>query len=304
MKRKKRKPFIAALSSFIAPGLGQVYNGQLIKGIFFFIILLLLPLLLSLTGLHHNLSGLIAIFVISICLWLFIIGDAYFVAFKKKEIVLKPYNKGYVYLITVVFIIGITFTSSDIIRNKGLGLKPYQIPTGTMEPTLLAGDYIMVDVKYYKANELKRGDLVIFKYPKEPSKVFAKRVIALEGEKIEIKDKQVYINNRPINEPYKVHSDNQVYSQNDYFRYDDYKRDNFEPVIIPPGHCFVMGDNRDNSSDSRYWGFLPLSNIKGRVWFIYFSYKMEKGAYWKRWFGGIFKRLTRARWKRILRIVE
>jgi signal peptidase I len=142
----------------------------------------------------------------------------------------------------------------------------------------------------------------------DPAKDLVKRVIASEGDMIEIKDKQVYVNDNPIREHYKIHKDTQVYSRQAYFRYDEAIRDNFGPVKVPSGHCFVMGDNRDESYDSRYWRFLPLDKIKGRPWVTWFSYSAERNAHLKT---HIKDRLTRlvqyipkARWKRILRIIK
>lgn len=199
-------------------------------------------------------------------------------------------------------------------------VQAFQIPTGSMEPTLLIGDFLLVNKLAYEKpffpleekilpnKKIERGDIVVFKYPKEPDKDFVKRVIALEGETIEVKDKQVYINGSPISEKYKVHSDSQVYTKNEYYQYDGYIRDNFGPVVVPPGHCFAMGDNRDNSLDSRYWGFLPLSNIKGKPWVIYFSYRAEKDAYLKTSAGERIRKIAnfipRARWKRLLKIIK
>jgi len=199
-------------------------------------------------------------------------------------------------------------------------VQAFQIPTGSMEPTLLIGDFLLVN-KFIYANpvlllekkvlprkNIERYDIVVFKYPKDLTKDFVKRVIALEGEKIEIKDKQVYINDQPIPEQYKVHNDSQIYTKNDFFRYDDLIRDNFGPVTVPTGQCFVMGDNRDNSADSRYWGFLPLDYIKGKPWVIYFSYKAETDAYLKTsprdWIKKVSVFIPRARWNRMLRIVK
>lgn len=199
-------------------------------------------------------------------------------------------------------------------------VQAFQIPTGSMEPTLLVGDFLLVnkfayahtafswEEKILPRKEFERHDILVFKYPNELNKDFVKRVIAKQGEKLEIKDKQVYINDSPIVENYKVHSDDQVYSKDEYYRYDDFIRDNYGPIVVPPGHCFVMGDNRDNSADSRYWGFLPVENIKGRPWVIYFSYRAERDAYLKT---GVKDRLAKfvsfipkARWKRILRIIQ
>ncbi len=154
-------------------------------------------------------------------------------------------------------------------------VQAFQIPTGSMEPTLLVGDFLLVN-KFIHANtalplesvilprrDIRRGDIVVFKSPPDLSKDFVKRVIALPGETLRVKDKQVFVNDRPLEEKYKVHI------------YPNYimDGDNYGPVTVPPGHLFVMGDNRDNSADSRVWSFLPIDNIKGRPWIIYFSYK-------------------------------
>ena len=199
-------------------------------------------------------------------------------------------------------------------------VQAFQIPTGSMEPTLLIGDFLLVNKLVYSApatalertilprRDIRRQDIVVFKYPKELNKDFVKRIIALEGEKIEIKAKQVYVNDQPATESYKVHNDTQVFTKDGYYHYDDAIRDNFGPVVVPPGHCFVMGDNRDNSMDSRYWSFLPLSYIKGKPWVIYFSYRAERDAYTKTSLSERVKKfasfLPRARWGRMLRIIH
>jgi signal peptidase I len=199
-------------------------------------------------------------------------------------------------------------------------VQAFQIPTGSMEPTLLIGDFLLVNKLAYTRPVLplegvilphkviSRKDIVVFKWPKELTKDFVKRVIALEGEKVEIRDKQVFINDKPIDEPYKVHSDSQVYAKNDTYHYDDVIRDNYGPVVVPPGHCFVMGDNRDNSADSRYWGFLPLDNIKGKPWVIYFSYGAERDAWQKTSLRARLKKIVsfipKARWGRFLKVIN
>ncbi|MFC2158357.1 signal peptidase I [Acidobacteriota bacterium] len=199
-------------------------------------------------------------------------------------------------------------------------VQAFQIPTGSMEPTLLVGDFLLVNKLAYSnhssaveraflpGRKLQRHDIVVFKYPEELSKDFVKRVIALEGETVEIKDKQVYINDEPITEEYKVHSDSQIYKKSDFYQYDDFIRDNYGPQVVPPGHCFVMGDNRDNSMDSRYWKFLPVDYIKGKPWLIYFSYRAEDDAYLKTSLKERMKKLVnfipKARWNRILKKVH
>lgn len=199
-------------------------------------------------------------------------------------------------------------------------VQAFQIPTGSMEPTLLIGDFLLVNKMAYAKpvfslenkilphKRIRRHDIIVFRYPKDLSKDYVKRVIALEGEKTEIINKQVYINDKPISESYKVHGDSQIYMKNDYYQYDEVIRDNYGPLIVPPGHCFAMGDNRDNSHDSRYWGSLPLKYIKGRPWIIYFSYKAETGAYLKTGIRDRLKKfvsfIPKARWNRILRTIK
>lgn len=199
-------------------------------------------------------------------------------------------------------------------------VQAFQIPTGSMEPTLLVGDFLLVNKFAYTesvlpfeqallpSRDLKRYDIVVFKYPRELNKDFVKRIIALEGETVEIKDKQVYVNESPIPEEYKVHNDSQVYGKAGYYQYDDVIRDNFPPLTVPPGHCFVMGDNRDNSQDSRYWGCLPLHLIKGRPWVIYFSYKAERDAYLKTSLRERLRKfvnfIPKARWGRLLKVIK
>jgi signal peptidase I len=160
-------------------------------------------------------------------------------------------------------------------------VQAFQIPTGSMEPTLMVGDFLLVNKLVYAhtvfplenvilpRRDIRRGDIVVFKSPPDLSKDFVKRVIGLPGETLRIKDKQVYINDRPLDEKrYKVHI------------YPNYVMDgdNYGPVTVPRDRLFVMGDNRDNSADSRVWKFLPLDNIKGRPWTIYFSYKALSGS--------------------------
>jgi len=207
-------------------------------------------------------------------------------------------------------------------------VQAFQIPTGSMEPTLLVGDFLLVNKLVYAHSDfplekailphrdLKRGDIVVFKYPNDLAKDFVKRVIGLPGETLEIKDKQVFINGRPLEEKYKVHIYPEVYSRNGMsgssttteYQLDNINRDNFGPIVVPAGHIFAMGDNRDNSSDSRYWGPLPLDNIKGRPWLIYFSYKADRDSHLRTGFGDRIKKIVsfipRARWGRILKVVH
>jgi len=199
-------------------------------------------------------------------------------------------------------------------------VQAFQIPTGSMIPTLLVGDFLLVNKFVYDngtpaldrallpRRDIRRKDIIVFKYPNELSKDYVKRVIGLPGEKLEIRNKQIFINDQPLDEPYKVHSDHQVMAKNSFYNYDDTIRDNYGPVMVPPDHLFAMGDNRDQSSDSRYWGFVPIRYVKGRPLVIYFSYEAEKDAYEKTSIRDRLKKLVRfipkARWGRLLKIIH
>jgi signal peptidase I len=169
---------------------------------------------------------------------------------------------------------------------RTFAVQAYKIPSGSMIPTLLVGDYILVNrlayglrIPYYKYifrwGEIKRGDVIVFVFPEDPSKDFIKRVIALPGETIEIKRKKIYIDGREIEDKWGFFSDNYVGPP----------RDDFGPFQVPPEHVFVMGDNRDESNDSRFWGPVNIQNIKGKAFVIYFSWdSYEKSVRFSRVF--------------------
>lgn len=168
-------------------------------------------------------------------------------------------------------------------------VQAFKIPSGSMTPTLLVGDHILVNKFIYGVKipfinktviELKkpnRGDVIVFIYPIDKSKDFIKRVIAIEGDTVEIIDKKVYINGKPFADPYGIHCNGLIYPKGIQ------PRDNFGPLLVPESKVFVMGDNRDQSYDSRFWGFVDLNEIKGKAFIIYWSWdKSNFGARWNR----------------------
>lgn len=163
-------------------------------------------------------------------------------------------------------------------------VQAFKIPTGSMENNLLIGDHLIVNKFVFGPDggsmrhllpmrDMHRGDVVVFKYPEDPERDFIKRVIGLPGETLEVRDKRVYIDGRPINEPY-VHFLEPPEAPSEGHEVTSFDlRERYGPVKIPAGHVFVMGDNRDNSEDSRYWGFLPRQNVKGLALMVYWSYE-------------------------------
>lgn len=146
-------------------------------------------------------------------------------------------------------------------------VQAFKIPSGSMLPTLQIGDHILVNKFIYYFAPLKRGDIIVFKFPQDETRDFIKRVIGLPGETVEIRGKQVLINGVPLSEPYAVYSDGPFARAGD--------RDRLGPIVVPPGKLFMMGDNRDHSMDSRVWGFLDMPKIKGKAFIVYFSIRSE-----------------------------
>jgi signal peptidase I len=147
------------------------------------------------------------------------------------------------------------------------------VPTASMEGTILVGDHLFMDKLLYgpeiplvhwrlpALKAIHRGDIIVFRYPKDPSETFLKRVTALGGDQLEIRHGMLYVNSQPVQEPYAVHH-LPVHSPDE----------SWGPTVVPEGKLFVMGDNRDNSSDSRDWGFVPMDNVIGEPLFVYWSY--------------------------------
>ena len=165
-------------------------------------------------------------------------------------------------------------------------IQAFKIPSGSMEKTLLIGDHILVSKFAYGThipNEIpflniklfddiilsqevpKRGEIIVFKYPKNESRDFIKRVVGIPGDILEVRRQKVYVNNQLYEEEHVWHTET---PQNDRF----VPRDDFGPVVVPPKHLFMMGDNRENSQDSRFWGFLNINKVKGKALMVYWSW--------------------------------
>ncbi|MBF0343869.1 MAG: signal peptidase I [Nitrospirae bacterium] len=160
-------------------------------------------------------------------------------------------------------------------------IQAFKIPSGSMIPTLLIGDHILVekfsygiqlpfaDKKILVFNTPQRGEIVVFKFPEDTSRDFIKRVVAKEGDVVEIKEKKVYVNGKVLDEPYTQYVDTTG-------KKNSVPRDILGPITVPKGKLFVMGDNRDQSYDSRFWGFVDISLVKGEALIIYWSWDSNK----------------------------
>jgi len=168
-------------------------------------------------------------------------------------------------------------------------VQAFKIPSGSMKPTLQVGDHILVNKFIYgvkipylstvvlPVKDPQRGDIVVFKFPVDPRKDFIKRVIALPGDVVEIRDKTIFINARRVNHDFGVFSDPRTIAGNLK------PRDNLGPITVPKDALFVMGDNRDESFDSRFWGFVPIRDVSGKAFIIYWSWDSDDfNVRWRR----------------------
>ena len=168
-------------------------------------------------------------------------------------------------------------------------VQAFKIPSGSMQNTLLIGDYILVnkfiygvkipftDVTVIPVKKPRRGDIIVFRFPEDTSKDFIKRVVAVGGDTVEIKGKQVFVNGERQTGDFELHTDSAIWPQWNG------PRDNFPPTQVPEGKLFVMGDNRDHSNDSRFWGFVDLKAVRGKAFMIYWSWDKEDfGVRWSR----------------------
>jgi signal peptidase I len=214
-------------------------------------------------------------------------------------------------------------------------VQAFKIPTGSMEKNLLIGDHLLVNKLLYSPSagawedalfakrEIRRGDVIVFKYPEEPARDFIKRTIGLPGETVAVRGKAVYINGKLLKESYTYFGG--AYNNDPHPEmavapetlppddpaevFPDYpSAGHFGPVVVPADKLFVMGDNRDNSKDSRYWGFLPRDQVKGRALLVYWSYEAKRDEYGDRsvfqWIKDTASALGKTRWSRFFHLIR
>ncbi|MDX9820582.1 MAG: signal peptidase I [Syntrophales bacterium] len=201
----------------------------------------------------------------------------------------KPKSKIQEYVEAILIAILIAFFIRTFI------VQAFKIPSGSMKPTLQIGDHILVNKFIYgvkipllrttliPVTEPKRDDIVVFIYPEDRSKDFIKRLIGVAGDTVEVRNKKIFLNGKPYEDRHGVYTDDVVIPAALQ------KRDNFGPVTVPPGKIFVMGDNRDQSYDSRFFGFVDLKDVMGKAMIIYWSWNSEE---------------TNVRWSRIGQILR
>lgn len=216
-------------------------------------------------------------------------------------------------LIAVVFA---TFARTYVVQA-------FKIPSSSMEENLLVGDHILVNKFVFGPGSFGRdllpgrnvrlGDITVFRFPDEPSRDFIKRCMGVGGDRVEIRDKVVFVNDEPLDESgYVVHRDSRIYPRSIFLSEEYRKRDNFGPITVPDGELFFLGDNRDDSHDSRFWGTVPQEFVKGRALLVYWSFDAGYAStgwpgYWPRLrqlLEVVVKFPSRTRWRRSLRPIR
>ncbi len=278
---KPRRAWIAGIANF-APPLGHFYVGKPLRGVVLAVVMTIVSICSLLITLRP--AGRITIVLMVLLLligYVVPIADAAILARREsKEYIPKWSNRWYMYLLVVGLVVLLGNTIKPVLRVYLV--QAYKLPSASMTPTLLIGDHILADKTAYNFHPPERFDIVVFEFPEDPNKTFVFRVIGLPGETIEIRHKRVFINGTELSEPHAYFSE----ANND----DNVsKQESFGPLAIPEQRYFVLGDNRNRSYDSRFWGPVSRDKIYGLVHLVYFSWDYEN---------------TIVRWNRIGKLVE
>lgn len=251
---------MAGFLSLLTIGLGQIYNGQAKKGLFILFLPIILLLSIYVIPFLKFFWGLGFFVLVNLILKFYAIIDAFLAAKKMGEVTLKWYQNPLFYFLIILIQSGMVYFSTP----AGKTFESFKVPSLSMKPTLLIGDYLMADLTYFKKNEPKRGDVALILVPIRPEdpRTVLKRILGLPGDQIEIKGKKLFINN-------------QIYPE-DYVLYEKGGTGDFGPVTVQEDHLFVLGDNRDNAVDSRLWGQISMDHFIGKPLYIWFSKKDRK----------------------------
>lgn len=263
---KIKSPVISSIFSLILPGLGQVYNSQPVKGIVIYLIGIVGLLIYSLSKIQYHFYGLVVLVLLSLFYYLYAFIDSIIVSRRSSPDEPKSYNKWYVYLLILLLSAIVNTTLVENIINEFLSIKSYKLPAGSMRPTMDIGDYFISNMHPFAKTKPDYGDIIVFSNPQNKANDLVKRVVAIPGDLVEIKDKKLFVNGKLQNEPYVIHLDPESNAQ----------RDDYGPLAIPVDTYFVLGDNRDNSFDSRFFGPVSVSDIKGKALYFYWSKTKDK----------------------------
>lgn len=250
---KPRRPVLAGLLGFICPGLGQVYLGKAWQALVILVMLYTAVIAIALSGQVYTSHGVFSILLLSATATVVAALAATWQAWRGEDHALKWYNRWYWYPVFVLLVFGFG-ASLSLVRGSVLGYEMYTIPSRNMMPTLQPDDVITVNTRYSGPGV---GDVIIYRSPMERGVLFSGRIAGIGGQQLSIRDGVVHLDGKAVPQ----------------LQVDEQRRQQpvsvtFEETRIPEGDVFVLGDWRDNSNDSRFWGTVPASNIVGRVMFI------------------------------------
>lgn len=267
-RRPARKPWLAVVLSLVVPGLGHVYIGEMRRGLRLWSALLLIPIVSSWTGLMGHFWGLLAVILVWGGLYLFVLQDVAGRARALESFEPGPDQRWTVYLGVVLFAATMV---SPLIRGV-LVHQSFLVPSVSMLPTIVPGDHLIARKGSFAADELARGDVVIYRSVADPSVTQLSRIVGLPGEEVDLVDKAVFIDGEPLDEvPAVHHGDSRTYPDDPTLPDLARARDQAGPVRVPEGHVFLMSDNRDAAYDSRFFGPVPIVNIRARPLYVYWS---------------------------------
>ncbi len=269
---------VAFLLSLVLPGLGQFYNDELKKAV---IVLCILGLAIVslLTPLPTTPIGFLLIIIVAFGSYFYSVIQAPMAAHRIKSIRVHIYQRWYfLLLITIAWLVVLPDPSTT---RPEFSIARYRVPTGSMEPTIQPGDWIVADQRYFRNHPVERGELVLCRYPLDSSYSYPRRCLAVGGDTVEFRDRVPYVNGNPIavagynlgvwtpivSKGTVVHG---IYPPNAG------NGDNYGPVEVPKGKYFLIGDNIADCYDSRYWGFVDLDAITSRPLFVYWSPRLSR----------------------------
>ena len=283
----QRIPWVAALMSLVLPGFGQLYNGQLNRGIWFFLIFsaLLIPGT-TLAALYLPSQIILPLFVaclfVCISAWVYSVVDAYVQAGKQENQLNHPWQTaGFYTLVLVLFSTVLLPIMIDYVRQRQV--RTFYIPSSSMSPTIQQGDFLFADMRYNCPTckvSVSRGDIVVFVYPNNRTQYFIKRIIGLPGDRIEMSADGLFVNQKPVNTETSGDNVIETFDGKSWLVTSRNAKDSVD-MEVPNGQVYVLGDNRDLSNDSRVFGTVPLADVVGRARQIWFS-KSDEGIEWGR----------------------
>ncbi|MCH8618916.1 signal peptidase I [Undibacterium sp. TS12] len=265
---KKRSPLFSAFLNLLSPGLGFLYLNRIALAIAAIAFMPVVFFLGGRSGWILSPKGFLVVSVVFVGGWLGMAAWAYLIARKQKSIKLGPFQRGYIY-IGFTIIVGVSLTLVTAFRGVLFGYDVFRMPSASMEATLLVGDDFISNTQAFSHRVPRRGEVVVFRDPRQSDIKYVQRVIGLPGEKITFRDGRVFANGILVPDSYIEQKNNTGLHQT---------TSEFE---VGTDSYFLLGDNRDNSADSRYWGSIPAKYLYGSVEFIYFSFG-EGGVRWER----------------------